>query len=276
MKAELTANVPRSAKAPMIAQGEPAKTSEDAVLGGRLVLRQPLRGHRVGHDAILLAAATCAHPGERAVDLGAGVGAAGLALAHRVEGLAVTLVEIDPMLAALAQANAERNGLAARVRAVCLDVAAPAAEFAAAGLAAGSANRVLMNPPFNPAVNPSPEPGRRLAHAGSPAMLARWVRTACRLLRPGGTLTLIWRADGLADVLAALGRGFGALALLPVHPKPGAPAIRVLARAEKASRAPSTLLPGLELADADGKPSARVQAVLRQGAALSLDPPSRQ
>ncbi len=67
------------------------------------MLRQPLRGHRFGHDAILLAAATAAHAGEHAVDLGAGVGAAGLALARRVEGLDVTLVEIDPALAALAQ-----------------------------------------------------------------------------------------------------------------------------------------------------------------------------
>jgi hypothetical protein len=107
---------------------EQARLSEDAVLGGRLVLRQPRKGHRVGHDAILLAAASSAQPGERVVDLGAGVGAAGLAVASRVEDLAVTLVEIDPALAALARENAARNGLADRVRAVCLDVAAaPAA-----------------------------------------------------------------------------------------------------------------------------------------------------
>ena len=56
------------------------------MLGGRLRLRQPLSGHRVGHDAILLAAATGGRAGELAVDLGAGVGAAGLALAARVAG----------------------------------------------------------------------------------------------------------------------------------------------------------------------------------------------
>ena len=85
---------------------EKAETSEDAVLGGRLVLRQPLRGHRVGHDAILLAAATVAQSGDHAVDLGSGVGGAGLALARRIEGVAVTLVEIDPVLTALAAGNA--------------------------------------------------------------------------------------------------------------------------------------------------------------------------
>src|SRR5229473_3780911 len=75
--------------------------TDDAVLGGRLRLRQPARGHRVGHDAILLAAACPARAGERVVDLGAGVGAAGLALAARVPDATVTLVEIDPELAAL-------------------------------------------------------------------------------------------------------------------------------------------------------------------------------
>jgi tRNA1(Val) A37 N6-methylase TrmN6 len=109
---------------------EPAGVSDDAVLGGRLVLRQPLRGHRFGHDAILLAAAVCASPGEHAVDLGAGAGAAGLALARRVAGLSVTLAEIDPELAALAAGNAERNQLGDRARAVCLDVEAPAVAFA--------------------------------------------------------------------------------------------------------------------------------------------------
>jgi len=48
---------------------EHGETSEDAILGGRLVLRQPLRGHRVGHDAILLAAATAAQSGDHRCDL---------------------------------------------------------------------------------------------------------------------------------------------------------------------------------------------------------------
>src|SRR5438132_4814138 len=92
-----------------------AEVTEDAALGGRLRLKQPRRGHRVGHDAILLAAASAARPGDHLVDLGAGVGAAGLALALRITGVTVTLVEVDPGLAALAAENADRNGLADRV-----------------------------------------------------------------------------------------------------------------------------------------------------------------
>src|SRR5690242_14754031 len=112
----------------------PNDVTDDAVLGGRLRLLQPRRGHRVGHDAILLAAATAARPGETAIDLGAGVGAAGLALALRVPGVSVTLVEIDPQLAVLAAENASLNGFGDRVRSVVLDVTGPPAAFAAAGL----------------------------------------------------------------------------------------------------------------------------------------------
>jgi tRNA1(Val) A37 N6-methylase TrmN6 len=246
--------------------------SEDAALGGRLVLQQPRRGHRIGHDAILLAAATDARAGEHAVDLGAGVGAAGLALARRIDGVSVTLVEIDAALAVLAAANAERNGLAARVRALNLDVEAAPRLFTRAGLAAGSAARVLMNPPFNLPDNPSPDPVRRTAHATAPGSLLQWVRTAARLLAPRGVLTLIWRADGLPDVLAALSVGFAALAVLPVHPKPAAPAIRVLVRAVKGSRAPLVILPGLVLNDRAGRPTAEAEAVLRDNAALPMVP----
>jgi tRNA1(Val) A37 N6-methylase TrmN6 len=96
------------------------------------------------------------------------------------------------------------------------------------------------------------------------------LRTAAWLLRPEGSVTLIWRADGVGDVLAALADGFGAIALKPIHPKPQAPAIRVLACAIKGATGPLALLPGLVLADADGRPSAEAEAILRHGAALPL------
>jgi tRNA1(Val) A37 N6-methylase TrmN6 len=246
------------------------RTSEDAVLGGRLVLRQPLKGHRVGHDAILLAAACSAHSGDHLVDLGAGVGAAGLAVARRVENVSVTLVEIEPALAELAGDNAAHNALAGRVRAICLDVGASATDFAAVGLRPQTFDHVLMNPPFNAAQNPSPDRGRRLAHEAVPDTLPLWLGTAARLLRSGGVVTLIWRADGLVDLFQGLAGNFGAIAVLPIHPKLGLPAIRVLIRGVRGGAAPLSLLPGIILADNAGKPTEAAEAVLRRGAALPL------
>jgi tRNA1(Val) A37 N6-methylase TrmN6 len=248
------------------------EVTDDAVLGGRLQLLQPRRGHRVGHDAILLAAAAGARAGEHVVELGAGVGAAGLALALRIEGLRVTLVERDADLVALAADNAARNGLADRVRAIALDVAASAQKFAAAGLAAGSADGVLMNPPFNdPARHrQSPHPGRHEAHTGSPDLLPSWLRTASRLLRAEGVFTLIWRADELGRVLGLLGAHQGGISVLPVHPRADQPAIRILVRVHKGSRTPLRLYPGLVLGDPDGRPTGDAEAVLRHAASLPI------
>lgn len=239
--------------------------TEDAFLDGRLRLRQPRRGHRAGHDAMLLAAAVEAQPGDRVVEFGAGVGAAAFALATRVKQIRLTLVDVDEALIALARNNAELNAI--ECRAVALDVAAKAEAFVAAGLAPDSADRVLMNPPFNDARRhqPSPDTIRRSAHEARTTTLELWIHAARRLLRAGGTLTMIWRADGLSDVLAALGRGFGGIAVLPLHPKSGAAAIRVLVRAEKGSAAPLSLLPGLVL-NADA-----ADAVLRGVETLRFD-----
>jgi tRNA1(Val) A37 N6-methylase TrmN6 len=205
------------------------------------------------------------------VEFGAGVGAAGLAVAIRVDDVEVTLVEVDPELAALAAENIVRNGLDGRVRAIALDVAAPPNEFAARGMAPGAADHVLMNPPFNnpSRQNVSPDPGRRLAHAGE-HVLGEWVDAASRLLHSAGRLTLIWRAEGLAEVLTALEGRYGEIAVLPVHGRAGQPAIRVLVRARKGSRAPLALLPGLMLNDEAGRPTEAAEAVLRRAEPLPM------
>jgi tRNA1(Val) A37 N6-methylase TrmN6 len=252
--------------------GPQPDTTDDAVLGGRLRLKQKKRGHRVGHDAILLAAATAARPGDRMIEFGAGVGAAGLALAVRCPDVEVTLLEIDPELSGIAAENIARNGLDRRVRAVALDVTAPADEFTANDIGPGSADGVLMNPPFNDAArqNVSPDQARRTAHTAGEGLLGAWVGAAERVLHSAGTLTLIWRADGLAEVLSALDGRFGGIAVLPVYGRAGQPAIRVLVRAQKGSRAPFALLSGLMLNDETGKPTAEAEAVLRGAEALPL------
>src|SRR3569833_63759 len=252
-----------------------ADLTEDAFLGGQLRLKQKRSGHRAGHDAILLAAATEARAGDRVVDLGAGIGAAGLALARRVAGVRLSLVEIDPELAELARGNATANAIAAET--IVLDVTADAKAFASNGLSPDSGDVVLMNPPFNdPARHRgSPDQARHTAHVATEETLHAWVHAARRILRSNGALTLIWRADGIGDVLAALSRGFGSLAILPVHGEAGRLAIRVLVRAVKGGRAPTRLLPGLMLNDEARVSKIEMMENLVGIAALPLRDPCR-
>jgi tRNA1(Val) A37 N6-methylase TrmN6 len=247
--------------------------TEDAFLGGKLRLRQPKSGHRAGHDAMLLAAATPVRPGDRVVDLGAGVGAAGLAVAKRVAGIELVFVEIDEGLAELARANASVNAIAAET--LVLDVTSSAENFVGAGLAPESVDVVLMNPPFNDAARhrASPDSARAIAHVATTETLEAWVHASRRILKSGGNLAMIWRADGIAEVLAALGRGFGSLVILPVHADVESPAIRVLVRATKGGRAPARLLAGLVLNDEAARPTSDAQSILAGNALLPMAMP---
>jgi tRNA1(Val) A37 N6-methylase TrmN6 len=238
--------------------------THDAALGGRLRLTQPKRGHRFGHDAILLAAAVPAKSGDRVVDLGAGVGAAGLAVAARVPGIDLTLIEIDPELTALASQNILTNGFSANARAVTFDVTSSPPDFIAEGLLPESADHVLMNPPFNPeTLQASPDLLRRTAHASNRDTLPRWAAAARHLLRDGGILTLIWRAEDLDGVEAALHGEFGALVVKPIHPAEDGAPIRIICRAQKGVKAPRLNLPGLVLNDRTRRPTPQAEAVLR-------------
>jgi tRNA1(Val) A37 N6-methylase TrmN6 len=247
-------------------------TEESAFLGGALRIRQPLGGYRAGLDAVLLAATLSAERGERVLDIGAGAGVVGLAVARRVPDIKVTLVERDPGLAALARDNVAGNDLGTRVGAVVADITRPLRELPELGGLAETFHHALANPPYHVEGRGTlaAEPLKAAANAMPAGALDRWVRFAAAMLRPGGSLTLIHRPDALAGLLAALGGRFGGVVLLPVHPRAGELASRLLARAVKGSRAPLQLRPGLVLHDAGHGFRPRIEAILRHGAALDL------
>jgi tRNA1(Val) A37 N6-methylase TrmN6 len=250
--------------------GSPApagELTEDRWLGGRLTLTQPKRGHRVGTDAALLVAAAGDAQQGRIVDVGAGVGAVGLALAERSSLASVDLVEVDPKLAQLAESNAARNELEARTRVLRLDVL-NSRKRREAGLAE-SASCVVTNPPFFDAraVRASPDEGKAQAHvmarAGANATLADWIQASLAMLAPGGRFVMIHRPEALSAILAAIGSRLGAIALLPVHPTIGASAHRLLVLGVKGSKAPLRLAPGIVLHGADGRLTAEADAIHR-------------
>lgn len=257
--------------------GGAAETTTDLLLGGRFAVVQPVRGHhRAGTDALLLAAAVPADARGLVIDLGAGCGTAGFAVAARCPAVGVALVERDPTLAGLARtalALPQNALLAERVRVVQADIGAPEAERVAAGLSRGSAAFVVLNPPFHApgAVRASPQAARAAAHVLSPEGLERWLKTAAWALAPGGSVAVIFPADGLDRLLAALQGRFGAVAIRPVHPRAGAPAIRVVVRAGLGSRGPMTLCDRLVLHAGTGSAwAAEAEAIVRDAAPLAF------
>ena len=242
------------------------RTEPDAILGGRLILRQPPRGaHRAGSDAVLLARLLIPAPGATLYDLVAATGAVGLVSARLSEVGRVVLVERDPDLAALARENASANGLDDRVAVIEADLLVSGTQRRAAGLQPDSADIVLTNPPFfeEGAHRPSPIPQKAAAHTFAAGGLDLWLRTCSDLLRPGGRLGMIHRADALPACLDALRGRFGDCAVRPVHGRAERPAIRVLIAAVKGSRAPLRLLPPLVLQDEAGRFTPEAEALHR-------------
>jgi tRNA1(Val) A37 N6-methylase TrmN6 len=241
------------------------ETTDDAVLGGRLKLMQPGSGHRAGHDAILLAAA--APKSVMALDLGAGVGTAGLALLARKAASQVTLVEVDASLSELSSQNAIRNGFGDAVRILRGDITENLP------LQMDAYDLAIMNPPFNDdsALQASPDTARAQAHSAAPTAAERWISRASRHLRANGCLTIIHRPEATLPILKSLDGRFGAIEIVPVFPKPESAAIRLIVRAIKGRKTPTQMLPGITLNDKDGKPSAAAERILRDGASMFGD-----
>jgi tRNA1(Val) A37 N6-methylase TrmN6 len=248
--------------------------STDDFLGDRISVVQPRGGHRAGSDAVFLAAAVPAKARDRVLDVGAGVGVAGLCLLARVPAIEVTAVEIDAGLGALAGENAARNGFAEQFEVVTADVTSPGKTLAAAGLKAESYHHVIANPPFHAegSVRAAPDAARASAHVMSRGGLAAWVRFFAAMAKPGALLTLIHRPDCLGELLALLEGRFGDIAVFPLFAKRGEPATRIIVQAKKGSRAGLSLLHGLILHDQDGRYTDEAEAVLRGGEPLRLRP----
>lgn len=209
--------------------------TRDAFLCGKLHLWQPRDGYRAATDPVLLAAACPARSGQSVLDLGCGVGAAALCLGQRVPDLTLFGLELQPDYADLARRNAAENGLAMTVITGDLADMPP--------LLRRDFDHVIANPPYyRQGGTPSPNAGRATALQIADTPLEHWVTAATRRLAPGGWLTLICGADGLPQVLAALGDKMGSAAVLPLTPRTGKPALRILLRARKTGRGAFRLL----------------------------------
>jgi FkbM family methyltransferase len=255
------------------------RLTEDAFLGGALRILQPEEGYRAGMDAVLLAASASleAGAGQKVLDVGTGVGVVGLAVARRVADARVTLVEREPKLADIARSNVQRNGLEERVRVIVADVSRRLDDLPELRPEAESFDHVLANPPYNPqgVGTVSVDALRAAANVMPGGNLSRWARFMAAMAKPGGTATMIHRADAVGEVLTAFAGRFGGAVIFPLYPRAGQSAIRVLLQGVKGSNAPIELRPGLVLHAEGNDFTPEAEEILRHGGALTLRPPSK-
>ena len=240
------------------------ETTEDTLLNGRIRIRQPARGYRVNVDTLLLAAAIEAKDGARLMEAGSGVGAALLAIAIRNENVTLVGVERDQNIASISRENVAANAMMHRIEIVTGDALDRTMQL-------GVFDGVFANPPFDgEGEGRAPAESRRYAHVAD-APLDTWIASLADRLTGGAALTLIHRAAKMPELLAAFDGRLGGAEVIPIRPREGEAAGRVLVRARKGSRAPFRLCPELVLHDGSGaKYTPETEAILRGEALISF------
>ncbi len=248
----------------------PQSAVRHAVLDGRVILYQPEDGYRVAVDTIFLAAAINPRAPARLLELGCGVAGASLSVLQRyrdagLAGVHVTGLELQSGLCDFARHNALENGLQREFRILSGDILKPPPV-----LEPVSFDGVFFNPPYDRkgTAQQSPNKIRALANHEQESLLADWITSANKYLKPKGCLTLIHRADRLSEILALLEGKMGAIRILPLHSRGDSPAKRVIVSALKDNRAPLEILPGIALHVEDGAFTLKAHKVLRDAAAL--------
>lgn len=253
--------------APSKPTSDSVDVTHDGLLDRRIQLTQPRKGYRAGDDAILLAAAVRATPGQSVLDVGAGVGAVSLCLGARCPELNITGLEIQPELVALAVENVAANQMADKIGVHQGDIRTPPPEIGQLVF-----DHVVCNPPFYVAGRNStpPNASKAVAHGEGDTPLEDWLAFCLRRTISGGTITVIHRTERLGTLLEGLGRGAGDMVIYPLWARPDKPAKRVIVQGKVQGRGPTILHPGLCLLDDRGQDTEQAHDILRNGAALDL------
>lgn len=242
--------------------------SVDDFLGGKVRLIQLEKGYRAGMDAVLLAASIKVNSGDKALDLGTGTGGVAICLAARCPGVAIDGLEIQEDLIGLAEQNVALNDFSDRInihKGSILENPALVPE--------NYYDHVFANPPYleGGSANHSPSETKDLAHIGAgDACLEDWVKFALSRVKNKGTLTFIFRADRVDELLSALHRRAGEAVIFPLWPRAGEAAKRVIVQARKGLHGAATIAPGLSLHGAADRYSSEAEAVLRDGGPIDL------
>lgn len=238
----------------------------DDFLGGAVKLIQPKCGYRVSMDTVMLAACVPARAGDRVVEGGVGSGGAAICLARRVAGASVHGFELQDGMLDYARRNIAFNGLTDRVSVEQGDITDLSAYKEA------SYDHVMVNPPYladGKGIRP-PAETKGLAHMDKSASVSDWIRFCIHLVRNRGTVSVIYRADRLDEVIALLHRRVGELKIMPLWPRTGSPAKRVIIQGRKGVHGAASILPGLALHGEVARYTREAERILRDGEGLDL------
>lgn len=238
----------------------------DYLLGGRVKLQQPKEGFRVAIDSVFLSAAVNAQPNDTVLDVGAGVGAASLCLATRLDQVRVIGVELQRDYVRLCADNIRLNNLNHRLEILNGDLSYPPPR-----LAAGTFSHVMANPPYHESAHhASPNQAKAQANHEGQTTLEDWVRFCLLMAKPKGIVTFVHKMNRLDELLSLTYGKLGSVSIFPLWAGDGKEAKRYILQGIKGVQGPLKMLPGMILHKSDGRYTDAAEDILRNAKMISF------
>lgn len=152
---------------------------------------------KVGTDGVLLGSWAPADPSRplKVWDIGCGTGLIGIMMAQRLPLASITAIEIDPVAAEQAYANAQASPWASRIDVLAGDALRCYKELPQPDI-------IVCNPPFFTNSLASPDGSRSVARHDDTLPLVSLLRLAAGVIAPGGAISLVIPFDRMQYAVA--------------------------------------------------------------------------
>ena len=240
----------------------------DGFLGDKLKIFQLKNGYRAGHDAVILASSIKAKKGDNCLELGLGSGVVSICLAHRVAGIKILGFENNPSMLEISNENIKINNFQKIIKVLNIDIEGKLNKVDK--LKSQTFDHVYANPPyFTKSTSSIPEnDNKKAANIGNNKTLEIWIRKSLTFSKSGGTITFINHINNLPELLYLFSKKMGGVEVTPIYPKRNTPASRVIVTGVRDSKKAMKFNEGLILNNSNGKPTRRVENILRKGVSL--------
>lgn len=154
-----------------------------------------------GMDAVLLSGFVRVKPGAKVLDLGTGTGIIPLLVEAKTQAMHISAIEIQEESADMARRSVQLNGLEDKIDIVTGDLREAEKFFDAA-----SFDVVTCNPPYMIGQHglTNPDAPKAIARHEILCTLEDVVRTAAKLLKPGGYFCMVHRPFRLAEIIRVM------------------------------------------------------------------------
>ena len=244
----------------------------DGFLGDKLKIFQLKNGYRAGHDAVILASSIKAKKGDNCLELGLGSGVVSICLAHRVAEIKILGFENNPSMLEISNENIKINNFQKTIKVLNIDIEGKLEKLDKLNkLKSQTFDHVYANPPyFIKGTSSIPENNnKKAANIGNNKTLEAWIKKSLTFSKSGGTITFINHINNLPELLYLFSKKMGGVEVTPVFSKRNAKASRVIISGVRDSKKMMKFNNGLILNNSNGKPTRRIENILRYGASLS-------